>query len=248
MVRAVGEDAWERLVAVGRALDRDTLEAFSPMLILAPHPDDETLGCGGLIATASQMRLRPRVAYLTDGSASHPESRAWPRQRLAAQRATEALDALRVLGVPRKDVFFLGWPDAAPHEAGSAPYKETLATLVAALRSGGIRSLWAPWVQESHADHVAAARLAEAAAEAADIAALSYLVWGWANPRLSEVVRPGDVWTLDCPRTRPLRRRALSCHRTQTTSLISDASQAFRIPPRLAALTERPAEVFLQTA
>ncbi len=248
MVRAVGEETWARFRAVGRPLDRKTLEALSPLLILAPHPDDETLGCGGLIATASELRLRPRVAYLTDGAASHPGSRAWPPDRLAAERHNEALEALRVLGVPAGDVMFLGWPDAAPHEPDAAGFGATVTALVDAMRRARVRSLWAPWSEESHGDHVAAAGLAAAAARATDIILMSYLVWGWQDPRLTGAVRPGEIWTLDCPRTVPRRRRALSCHRTQTTSLINDASQAFRIPPQLAALTERPAEVFLQTA
>jgi LmbE family N-acetylglucosaminyl deacetylase len=243
----VGDEAWSRLVAVGRPLDRKTLEALAPMLILAPHPDDETLGCGGLIATASQMRLRPRVAYLTDGAASHPGSRAWPRSRVAAERRREALEALRMLGVSRGDVLFLGWPDAAPHQPGSAPYDESLSTLVGAMRRAGVRSLWAPWAGESHGDHVAAAHLASQAAQAKDVVVMSYLVWGWADPGLSGAVR-SEVWTLECAPTVPRRRRALSCHRTQTTALIDDAGEAFRIPAQLAALTERPAEVFFRTA
>jgi len=229
-------------------LDRKTLEALSPLLILAPHPDDETLGCGGLIATASELRLRPRVAYLTDGAASHPGSRAWPPERLAAERHKEALEALRVLGVPAADVMFLGWPDAAPHKPDAAAFGESLATLVNAMRRAQVRSMWAPWGEESHGDHVAAASLAAAAARAANIIVMSYLVWGWQDPRLTGAAGAGEIWTLDCPRTVPRRRRALSCHRTQTTSLIKDAREAFRIPPQLAALTERPAEVFLQTA
>lgn len=39
------------------------------MLVLAPHPDDETLGCGGLLARAADQGLRPRVAFLTNGAA-----------------------------------------------------------------------------------------------------------------------------------------------------------------------------------
>ncbi len=248
MVRAVGEEAWARLIALGRPLDRKTLEALSPMMILAPHQDDETLGCGGLIATASQLNLRPRVVYLTDGAASHPGSRAWPRWRLAAERRGEALEALRVLGVPGADVIFLGWPDAAPHAPGDAAYDETLSTLLDALQRARIQSLWAPWSHESHGDHVAAAGLARAAARAAKVVLMSYLVWGWAEPQLTGALAAEQVWTLECALTVPRRRRALSCHRTQTTSLIDDATEAFRIPPQLAALTERPAEVFLHAA
>jgi LmbE family N-acetylglucosaminyl deacetylase len=246
VVKAVGEEAWARFRSLGRPLDRETIKTLSPMLILAPHPDDETLGCGGLIATGSQLRLRPRVAYLTDGAASHPGSRAWPRGRLAAERRDEALEALRVLGVPGDDVIFLGWPDAAPYGPQDRPYAETLSALVDVINDAGIRSLWAPWSRESHGDHVAAARLAEAAARMTGVIVMSYLVWGWENPRLDREIKSDTVWTLDCPRTIPRRRRALACHRTQTTAMITDADPGFRIPPQLAALAERPAEVFLQ--
>ena len=46
----------------------------SAPLILAPHPDDESLGCGGLIAACCAAARPPVVAILTDGSQSHPGS------------------------------------------------------------------------------------------------------------------------------------------------------------------------------
>ena len=73
---------------------------------------------------------------------------------------------------------------------------------------------------------------------------MDYLVWGWTQAALARA--PAAAWALDCPRTLDARRRALACHRTQTTDLIADAKSAFRIPRRLAALTQRATEVYLE--
>ena len=250
MVSAVGQATWLRMAALGQRLDRKALETLSPMLILAPHPDDETLGCGGLIATAAAMGLGPRIAYLTDGAASHPGSRAWPPRRLAAVRREEALEALAVLGAPARDVLFLDWPDAAPHAPNARAYQVSLDTLQGWMGRAGPRSVWAPWRGEQHCDHAAAADLARRLVRRTRPGAIlmSYLVWGWREPRLARAARRETVWTLHCPRTVGRRRAALARHRTQTTPMIDDAAGAFRIPPELAALTDRPTEIYLSAA
>jgi LmbE family N-acetylglucosaminyl deacetylase len=247
VVTAVGEALWERLARVGRPLDEAMLKRLSPMLIIAPHQDDETLGCGGLIARAADLRLRPRVAYLTDGGASHTGSPNWPRERLARTRQREALAALAVLGVPEEDVLFAGWPDADPLGPGSAAYERSVSALTAWAEALEVRSLWAPWRGEPHCDHLAAAAVAEDIADRLGGVAviMSYLVWGWTRPELARAAAPERVFALACADTVGRRRLALSRHSTQTTGLIDDAREAFLIPPDLAALTDRPVEIHL---
>src|ERR1700733_9497152 len=87
-------------------------------LILAPHPDDESLGCGGLIATCAAAGRPPLVAILTDGAASHPNSRAFPPDRLRAQRALEARTAVVHLGLSPDRLVFLDQPDSAAPSQG----------------------------------------------------------------------------------------------------------------------------------
>src|SRR5450631_1369848 len=79
-------------------------------LILAPHPDDESLGCGGLIAACCQAARPPIVAVLTDGGMSHPESKAFPREQLVRLREAEARDAATILGLPQDRLMFLREP------------------------------------------------------------------------------------------------------------------------------------------
>jgi LmbE family N-acetylglucosaminyl deacetylase len=61
-----------------------------PFIIVAPHPDDESLACGGLIAHACARGLRAKVVIVTDGAGSHPNSKAYPPDRLSALREDEA--------------------------------------------------------------------------------------------------------------------------------------------------------------
>ena len=79
-------------------------------LVLAPHPDDESLGCGGLIAAACAGGQPPIVVVLTDGAGSHPNSRAYPPDRLRTTREAETLAALACLGLLEDRVVFLRTP------------------------------------------------------------------------------------------------------------------------------------------
>ncbi len=244
---AIGQQTWSALSARARPLGERELKALSPMVILAPHPDDETLGCGGLLASASERGLAPRVIFLTDGSASHRDSPSWPKARLVETRKAEALAALAELGVGADQALFLGWPDSAPHRPGSAEHATSVDVVLAWLETIPPRSLWAPWPEEAHCDHEAASAFADLVRDRLPTPArrLDYMVWGWASETLADVAHT-DIWALRCRRHTGRRRRALARHRTQAPGLITDAAWSFLIPPELKALTERPTEVFLE--
>ena len=129
MVKALGDKAWSELMERSTALGDEALAKLAPMLLIVPHQDDETLGCGGLIASASALGCAPYVAYLTDGGASHLGSDAWPRHRLVRERRREAYAALSILGVPRRNIRFLGWRDAEPVSQTDPLYRQSLAML-----------------------------------------------------------------------------------------------------------------------
>src|SRR5947199_6892968 len=91
--------------------DYDVITGGEPVLVLAPHADDESCGCGGLIAEASARGRPIAVAALTDGTGSHPHSRAYPPAKLAALREGEAREAVSALGLAPDRIRFLGLPD-----------------------------------------------------------------------------------------------------------------------------------------
>ncbi len=91
------------------------------LLIVSPHPDDETLGAGGLIQRVVQAGGIVKVVFMTNGDGfpegvkmiertSHPTAQDF--REYGQQRQSEALKALATLGVPAKDVLFLGFPDS----------------------------------------------------------------------------------------------------------------------------------------
>ncbi len=88
----------------------EELAGDAPVVVRAPHPDDESLGCGALLAAAFQ-KTGARPICLTDGSGSHPGSAAWPPSRLAQKRQEEMRKAVRCLDGCDEDVTWLGHPD-----------------------------------------------------------------------------------------------------------------------------------------
>jgi len=95
-------------------------DASSRILVLAPHCDDETLACGGLLREAVRAGAAVRVIFTTNGDGfnlavwrANPGVRVRPAHyvRFGLRRQREVLAALDRLGVPREAVTFLGYPD-----------------------------------------------------------------------------------------------------------------------------------------
>ncbi len=215
-------------------------------LVLAPHPDDESLGCGGLIAACCAAGRPPVVAILTDGAASHPGSRACPPDRLRLLRAREAHEAMMILGLPLNRLIFLGQQDgAAPHEG---PRFTSVVEMVCALvrRERDCETILAPWLQDPHCDHESAALIAAAVAEACGIRHLSYPVWGWTLPPDAQIEAPAPSGLrLDISEFQAFKQRAIHAHKSQYGRMITDDPAGFQLPAGLLAAFEPPYETFL---
>lgn len=77
-------------------------------IVFAPHPDDETLGCGGTIIKKKRMGADVKIVFMADGSRLRELV---PANELKSIRLNEALAASRLLGVEKSDVVFLGFED-----------------------------------------------------------------------------------------------------------------------------------------
>jgi len=237
----VFQEAWRALPVGGL----DDIIGSGTCLILAPHPDDESLGCGGLIARCVSVGRAPLVVILTDGAGSH-RSPAYPPERLRTVRAEEALAAVMALGLPPRRLEFLGEPDtAAPH--GGAAFDAVVAKLLAMVRQeAACTAILAPWRGDPHCDHEAAALIAAAVADAAKIRHLGYPVWGWTlDPDTPVEGSPGGGWRLRIDTVQPVKQRAIQAHRSQYGRLITDDPAGFELPHALLAAFEGPFETFL---
>ena len=232
-----------------RALPEGSLDDIigsGTCLVLAPHPDDETLGCGGLIARCIQAGRSPLIAVLTDGAGSHPNSLAFPPDRLRAVRAQEVQEAVLRLGSQSGQVTLLNLPDGAAPSHGPG-FDAAVANLSAMIRaSGRCTSILAPWLFDPHCDHEAAAILAAAVAKTTSVRHVSYPVWGWTLPEDMPIPHaPGGGFRLDIAQVMPLKQAAIEAHCSQYGDLITDDPHGFRLPANLLAVFKAPFETFL---
>lgn len=144
------------------------------LVVVAAHPDDESLAAGGLIHRAHRDGLDVYLVLLTAGEASHPFSPTTSRHELAQRRLGEMGDALTAMA-PGTPLVFLGAPDGAV--AGSED--QVTASLVDVIGDGQRTMLVAPWRHDGHADHDAAGRAAAAAAARTGARLVEYPVWYW---------------------------------------------------------------------
>jgi len=214
--------------------DRLAFTASDRLLVLAPHPDDESLGTGGLIQAALAAGAALRVIVATDG-----ENNPWPqrwierrwhidehaRLRWAQQRRMECAAALSILGVDDPDVIRLGWPDLGltdllMHDAAA---ESLLARHVNAFAPTHVAL---PVARDRHPDHSALHVLAERAlAQSAwsNATRLNFLVHGVADSQHSEALVLTDA--------QQLRKR---------NAVLAHASQIRLSRSRLLRFAERP--------
>jgi LmbE family N-acetylglucosaminyl deacetylase len=218
----------------------------APVLILAPHPDDESLGCGGLIAECCSSGHPVNILVLTDGAGSHPRSRKYSGSRLATLRAEEARNAADALGLPLDRIDFLGLSDGHAPLRGKA-LRSTAARIAAFARERDIGTICTTWQHDPHRDHLAAYRLGKLVAEAIGVKLLCYPVWGWTVPENAWLrATPILGGRLDITGHLAAKQRAIACYQSQTTDLIADDPSGFRLSPGVLATFERPFEVFTQ--
>jgi LmbE family N-acetylglucosaminyl deacetylase len=226
--------------------DLATIFGPGPILVLAPHPDDESLGCGGLIRQACAAGEEVHVAVLTEGTQSHPNSRAYPSPRLQALRECEAAEATAALGLVSDRLSFFRYPDGAAPLRGKRLHAAA-AQLANYMRERGIRTVCVSWEHDPHSDHLAAHRITVEASRLIKFRHLSYAVWGWTLPRTTWLPRvPIRGFRLDITADLFDKRRAIACHRSQMTDMIADDRSAFRLPQGLLDICDRPFETFLE--
>ena len=182
------------------------------VLVLAPHPDDETIGCGGTLALAATFRAEVSVIVATDGAATVVPGVA--ASEVAARRRRETGDACAALGLASPT--FLDWADGCLAEE-HASLSQQIAEQVA---GAAWDAIFVPWPFDGHPDHRALARATAAglrAAEAADSVRIwMYEVWGALIPnRLVDITAVVDA-----------KRRALTMHATAASSFGLDAHLA----------------------
>jgi LmbE family N-acetylglucosaminyl deacetylase len=144
------------------------------MTIIAPHPDDETLGLGATMAMLCAAGVDVQVVSVTDGGAAYPGLDAPGRAQLESVRRAEVHRALRLLGTA--EPITLEMPDGQ-----LSCHERRLTDRIAALLADHPAGRWcaATWREDGHPDHEAVGRAAAAAATETGAVLVEYPVWMW---------------------------------------------------------------------
>lgn len=194
-----GPRLWSAAVAARSAAGRGPL-VVAPLagraLVLAPHPDDETIGCGGTVAKLAERGAEVHVLVATSGGASVAQGGG--RATTEADRRSETEAACRQLGA--RPPTFLDLPDAALGDH----LDELTAGVDRAVRDLRPDVVFAPWPGDDHPDHQAVATALAAADVPPATEVWCYEVWS-ALPA-NRLVDVTETWSR--------RSAALACHRS----------------------------------
>lgn len=151
------------------------------LVIVSPHPDDETLGLGATTAMLIEAGVDVHLVSVSDGGAAYPGLSAERRTQLETVRRTEVRRAAKLLGAG--EPIRLGMPDGELHQ-----HERQMAEAIAAILARFPPGTWcaATWRSDGHPDHEATGRATATAAAQTGAVFVEYPVWMW------HWARPGD--------------------------------------------------------
>lgn len=220
--------------------------ACTSALVVAPHPDDETLGCGGAIALLRDRGCNVQVLVISDGTLSHPHSCKYPAPKLRALRESETISALAVLGVDATAVTFLRLPDGAVPTQGSE-FSQAVASCRNYLTQFAPQLIFLPLRYDPHPDHRASWKLIHTALANLNLSPrlIEYPIWDWDETQRGNLPNLPS-WRLDISSVVELKQQAIAHYHSQTTNLIDDDPDGFRLTPEMLANFTCPWEVYLE--
>jgi LmbE family N-acetylglucosaminyl deacetylase len=231
-----------------RAFSRDYPSALGATLVFAPHADDETLGCGALIARKRNDGLPVDVIFITDGSASHPGHPRLAPAEIAALRRREARAALAFLGVESEAIHFLDAPDGQLPTLPPRQRREIVLRLTELLLALKPQEIFLPCSPDGSSEHEAAFVLIHEAVRrsGSQVQVWQYPVWSWWNPLLllQHTIRSRICCRVPAEDFRFMKLKAIGCYQSQTAPLAPEPHPS--LPPELVRLFETDEEYFFQ--
>jgi LmbE family N-acetylglucosaminyl deacetylase len=203
------------LARVPTITDRQLVPAGQRLVVVAPHPDDEVLGCAGILAGMQGREADVLLIAVTDGEASHPQSRHWTPTRLRQQRPKESMRALACMGL---DVTALGWQRLGLPDSGVAGQEALLIERLMALIRPHDRVI-TTWRLDGHCDHEATGRATACAVAQQGACLIEVPVWAWHWARPDDARIPwarAHKYRLE-PQVLAQKRQAIAAHVSQVS-------------------------------
>jgi len=211
----------------------ETIVSWGKTAIVAPHPDDESLGCGGAIALLCEFGVEVSVLVLSDGTLSHPNSKKFPADKLRDLREAEILNALDILGVELENTTFFRYPDRSVPDRNSPGWTSAIEKCRQYLEKVEPQTVLVPWRRDPHPDHRAAYSLIKNINQKylPDFKILEYPIWLWEIAESGDAPNFGEItaWRLDISSVAAKKKQAIMAHKSQITDLIDDDPEGFRL-------------------
>lgn len=156
-------------------IEQDENELKRHAVVFSPHPDDETLGCGGTIIRKKRAGADVHIVFMTDGCQSHRQFIS--ESVLKSIRRTEAIAATRVLGVGQDNVTFLEFHDKKLWEN----QKMVIHKVTEVLLHHKPDEIFIPYYRETPSDHWATNKIVTAALQKLKKGTVvyEYPIWFW---------------------------------------------------------------------
>ena len=209
--------------------------------IFAPHPDDEVLGCGGLLQQLAANGNPIVLIHVTNGTQSHPNSQIYSQESLDIIRPQESVKALKLLGIAHQvKTIALDLTDGNVFSQQDR-FQQKLTSII---QPNDV--LVTPFMRDGHPDHEATGLVVASFAKQYHLACYQVLIWAWhwAKPADNRITWLHAMRVDLTPEQLQRKIEAIACFKSQIT-----ADESTGNPPILSAQTiariSQPWEVYL---
>ena len=238
------QEAWKNWSGLQDMPRFDITKSFAPhkrVCIFAPHPDDEIIGCGGLLQQLTANGNPIVLIHVTNGTQSHPNSTIYTQEKLNTIRPQESVQALEILGVAHQvTTVALNLADGEVF-AQQEQFYQKLSTIIQA-----DDILITTFMRDGHPDHEATGQVVASFAKQHHLACYQVLIWAWHWAKPADNRIPWHCAMRVDLTTEQLQRKieAITCFESQITLDESTGNPPILSAQAIARISQ-PWEVYL---
>jgi LmbE family N-acetylglucosaminyl deacetylase len=229
----------------------ESVRLLGSTAIITPHPDDQLLGCGGVIALLAKFEIPIHIVVMSDSAGLHSGAVEYPPNPLQSVRQREITDPLRILGVSPGSLSFLNLSNEQIPSSETRYFSAVVEALRMVISVFAPSTIIVPWRRDRHCDHKATWEIAQTAVAQTEFSGrwMEYAAWlvePGDDPMFPE---PGemDIFRFDISSVLEQKREAIACHRSWTIEQTGEDSNCSRLNENALGRDNVPWEVFLES-
>ncbi|BAT52537.1 LmbE-like protein [Nostoc sp. NIES-3756] len=192
------------------------------IMVFSPHQDDETFGCGGMIAYKRELNIPVAVVFITDGKGSSVDEDG--QNQIIQTRQQEAIAALKILGVEVSNIHFLAKPDGKLPELHDEEHQQTIHEITELVNHYQPGEIYVPHQKDCHRDHEATYTLVRTAIQQAyiNVEIFQYPVWLFWRAPIFILLKLKDIasaYKFSITSVQDKKKRAIASYASQINSL-----------------------------